>query len=166
MVEPGNTGRSTPRSGAKGGLADQSKAIGSKAASDAAGVVDDLQDRASSLSGKVSDKLATAADDQKNTAASKLEDLATTVHRAGEQFEGHQDVVAKLIERGADELGGLARTLRSNDLNSLMSQLQTLAKRQPALFVGVAVLAGFSAVRFVKVAASCGTSGDLAHLPE
>lgn len=57
----------------------------------------------------------------------------------GKQFTGKQDWIAQVVERGAAELGTLADTLRTNDLQGLMDKLQDLARRQPAIFVGAAM---------------------------
>ena len=90
----------------------------------------------------------------KASLAEQLEDVAKAAHRSGEQLEGHQDWVAKLVEQGADELTSLATTLRNNDLQSLLSDLGSLARRQPALFVGASMAAGFALTRIGRIAAS------------
>jgi len=79
------------------------------------------------------------------------------VHRSGEQLEGHQDWVAHLVERGAAELGSMATTLRKNDLQGLLGELGSLARRQPALFVGASMAAGFALARVGRLAVSAPT---------
>ena len=44
--------------------------------------------------------------------------------------------MAKWVEGGADELSGLATTLRTNDLHGLFGKVEQLARSQPAVFVG------------------------------
>lgn len=149
-----------------GDLTTQAKQVGTKAASDASDVAHDAASRATTLAHEVGGRVTSSAEDGKNAVATQIDDMAKAVHRAGEQLEGHQDFLAKLVERGADELGGLAATLRSNDLQGLSTKLQTLARQQPALFVGAALAAGFAAVRFGKVAASGATQANLPHVPE
>ena len=41
-----------------------------------------------------------------------------------------------------------------------------LARRQPAVFVGAAMAAGFAAVRLGRVAVAGATQADLPHMPE
>ena len=99
------------------------------------------------------------AEDQKQNVAGYLDDVAKAVHRSGEQLEGHQDWIAHMVERGADELGVLANTLRTNDLQSLLGELGSLARRQPALFVGASMAAGFALARVGRIAATGATTG-------
>jgi hypothetical protein len=94
------------------------------------------------------------AEAQKGNLADTLADVAKAVHRSGEQLEGHQDWMAHLVERGAAELQSLATTLRNNDLRGLMDDLGSLARRQPALFVGASMAAGFALTRIGRLAAS------------
>ena len=158
--DPGTAGTSKP------GLADQAQQAARQASSDAAEVAQEAKAGGASLSDEVSGRVSSAAHAGKDDVAGRIEDFAKAVHRSGEQLEGHQDFVAKLVERGADELGALAGTLRSNDLRGLGSKLQTLARQQPALFVGAAMAAGFAAVRFGKVTAAGASQDDLPSLPE
>ena len=131
-----------------------------------ADTVDQVTDQASSLVGQVKDKVLTAATDQKQGLADRLDDLSTTVHKSGEHFVGQQDWIASAIERGAAELGSLATTLRENDLVSLVNQVKSLAKRQPALFIGAALAAGFAAARLGKLVVADVSRDDLPTMPE
>ena len=92
--------------------------------------------------------------------------MAGAVHRSGEQLEGQQDWLAQLVERGADELGNLASTVRSNDLRGLIGKLEDMARRQPVLFVGAAMAAGFASARLGKVAIAGASRSDLPTMKE
>lgn len=132
----------------------QAKQAGSDAADHAMDVGHDAKARASSLASALGDKASSMAEAQKSGLADKLEDVAKAVHRSGEQLEGHQNWVAHLVERGAAELNVLATTLRTNDLQGLLANLGSLARRQPALFVGASMAAGFALTRVGRLAAS------------
>ena len=132
----------------------------------AAGAAGGLSDQASSLVGQVKDKAIAAAADQKAGLADRIDDIAQAVHKSSEQFAGQQDWIAGAVERGAAELGTLARSLRENDLGSLIDQLRTVAKRQPALFVGLSLAAGFALARLGKIVAADVSRDDLPTLPE
>ncbi len=148
-------------------VGDAARQVGAKAAnagSEAVGhvkdVASDAQERASSLLTAAGEKASSVAEEQKGNVAGYLEDVAKAVHRSGEQLEGHQDWIAQMVERGADELGALASTLRANDLQSLLGDLRALAKRQPALFVGASMAAGFALARVGRLAASGTSTSD------
>ena len=134
--------------------AGQARQSGADAIGQAKDVAKDAKDRASSLAGDVKDSVASAAETQKDSLAGQIDSFAHAVHRSGEQLEGEQDWIAKLVKRGGDELGTLADTLRTNDLQSLVGSLDGLARRQPALFLGASVIAGFALARVGKVAMS------------
>ena len=136
------------------GIGDKAVHAGADAVNQAKDLAGEAKEKASSLLAAAQDKANTVADEQKTNVAEYLDDVAKAVHRSGEQLEGHQDWVAHLVERGADELGSLADTLRTNDLQSLLASLGSLARREPALFVGASMAAGFVMARVGRVAAS------------
>lgn len=123
-------------------------------------------EQASSLLGQVQDKALAAANEQKEGLAGRIDELASAVHKSGEQFAGQQDWIASAIEHGAAELGSLASSLRENDLSSLLGQIKSLARRQPALFVGVSLAAGFAVARLGKIVAADVSRDDLPSMPE
>jgi hypothetical protein len=125
----------------------------------------DVRQRAESVADAVKDQARETADAGKAQLADQIEDVAGAVHRSGEQLKGHQDFLAKLVQRSADEMGSLAGILRANDLDGLAGRLQDLARRQPAVFTGLSIAAGFAAVRLAKVAVSRASS-DVAAPPE
>lgn len=143
----------------------QAMQAGANALDQAKDVTQDAKDRAGSVASAIGEKASSVAEDQKSQLADKLEDVAKAVHRSGEQLEGHQDWVAHLVERGAAELSSLATTLRSNDLQGLMGDLGSLARRQPALFVGASMAAGFALTRVGRLAVSAPAHADSAATP-
>jgi hypothetical protein len=155
----------TPKSVA-GKVADQAREAGAQAAAAASDVAAEARDRGISIAADVRTQALSTAEDQREGLAEQIGDVADALHRTGEQFKGNQEWIAHLVERGAGELGTLAETLRTNDLQGLMGKLQDLAKRQPAVFVGAAMAAGFATVRLGKVAVAGATKSDLPTLPE
>jgi len=157
-------GGATPNGLAGSSQSNQSNTGGEPDASN--GLLDDAKERAGALAHDARSTVENAAADGKEEIADRLEDAAKAIHKSGEQLEGQQDWLAGLVERGADELSALASTLRNNDLRSLMGSLEDLARRQPAVFVGASMAAGFAMVRLGKVAASGLSKDDLPKVPE
>ncbi len=145
-------------------VGDRAAQAGTDAVQQARAVAGDAQARATSLLDDVTEKAGSLAESQKQNVAGYLDDVAKAVHRSGEQLEGHQDWVAHMVERGAAELSVLANTLRTNDLQSLMGDLGSLARRQPALFVGASMAAGFALARVGRLAAT-GAAASAAQPP-
>jgi hypothetical protein len=110
--------------------------------------------------------LAGAAQSRKEGIADQIDGLAKTVHRAGSEFEGQQDWLARAIGQGAAELEGLASALRKKDLGEIVSDVRGFAERQPAIFIGAALAAGFALARFGKIAAGDLSKADLPTLRE
>ena len=156
-----------------GQLSGDEKPLGEQASSAAASVKDaavDIAgragDNASSLVDQVKEQATAALAGQKDGLADRIDDIADAVHRSGSQFEGKQDWIASAIERGAAELGTLATSLRENDLASLVGQVQSIARKQPALFIGASLAAGFAVARLGKLVAADVSRDDLPTLPE
>jgi len=147
-------------------IADQARGVGAQAASVATDLAVEVRERGSSIAEDVKSRVLSTAEGQREGIADQIGGVAEALHRSGEQFKGNQEWVAHLVERGAGELGTLAETLRTNDLRGLMEKLQDLAKRQPAVFVGAAMAAGFATVRLGKIAVAGVTKADLPALPE
>ena len=145
---------------------DQAASAATSAKQGATGAVDQAKGQASSLVGQVKDKAVAAATDQKEGLADRIDEVAQSLHKSGEQFAGQQDWIASAIERGAAELGSLATSLRENDVASLVAQVKSLARRQPALFVGASLAAGFAVARFGRIVAADVSHDDLPTMPE
>jgi hypothetical protein len=122
--------------------------------------------QASSLFEQAKDKVVTVASEQKDGIAGRIEELAQSVHKAGEPFAGQQEWIADAIERGAVELNALASSLRDNDVGSLARQARTVAQRQPALFAGLCLAGGIAIARIGKLVAADLSHEDLPSLPE
>lgn len=127
----------------------------------ASDVLHSAKDAAASVTKQAEGKLGSMADEGKKSAASALDDVAEALHDSASSLEGKQDFIAGLIEKGSSELTSLASTLRTNDLQGLLGKLDDLARREPAVFVGAAMAAGFAAVRLGKVVVSNVSSDDL-----
>ena len=141
----------------------QARDARSDAATQAKELTQDARARAASLASAVGDRVTQAVASEKDNLAGQLQDMAQAAHRSGEQLEGHQDWLAHAIEWGADELGTIAGSMRSNDLQGLFGNLQGLAHRQPALFTGASLAAGFALARVGRVAVSGASKSDLPH---
>jgi hypothetical protein len=111
---------------------------------------------------------------QKDGAASSLGNFAGTLRKAARESDaGGEGPAARMAECAADTLERVSTTLRSNDLNGMMREVESFARNQPVAFFFAAAAAGFLATRFLKAGAQPGaaqqpgTPHDLAsHLSE
>jgi hypothetical protein len=82
--------------------------------------------------------------EQQRAAAGGLGELATALRKAARDMDGAGNSTA------ADGLEHFSGTLRARDLNGLLHDVESFARRQPVAFVGAAVAVGFLAARFLK----------------
>jgi hypothetical protein len=54
----------------------------------------------------------------------------------------------------------MSESIKTGNLNDLVRGAQSFARRQPTAFLGMAVLAGFGVVRFLKSSADSSESGS------
>ena len=90
---------------------------------------------------------------QKDGAAETLGNLAGALRKAAHESDGGGAGAAHMADWAADGLERVSATLRSNDLNGMMRQVESFARSQPVAFFFAAAAAGFLATRFVKAGA-------------
>lgn len=92
-----------------------------------------------------------AAGEQKNMAADRVAGFADALrHASSDLDEQGQSLVSGIVRQAADGLADFSGAMRRNDLDDLVGSVESFARRQPALFIGSAVLAGFGIARFMK----------------
>ena len=92
--------------------------------------------------------------EQQQAAASGLGEFAKVLRRAARDGNGADSPVARIAESAADNLQRFSDSLRDRDLDGLLRDAESFARRQPAVFIGAAALVGFLAVRFLKASDS------------
>jgi hypothetical protein len=97
--------------------------------------------------------------EQQQAAASGLGEFAGVLRRAARDGNAADSPVARIAESAADNLQRFSDSLRNRDLDSLLRDAESFAKRQPAVFIGAAALVGFLAVRFLKASDSVESRG-------
>ena len=148
---------------------DALQGIGADVLSKASETVHDAQLRSTNLGSDIAKQAEAIAETQKDGIADRLEGVAGALHRSGQDLREKEAWLAQLIDKSADEMTSFAATLRSNDFNSLLGNMQRLARRQPALFMGASVAAGFALARVGRiavVAASSEGTADSAEAPK
>ena len=115
----------------------------------------DFVDAAKDMASQATDKLKGAVNDQKSAGAAYVGTLAHTMRRAAQEFDKDLPMAGTCIRKAASQIEGVSDHIRNGNLNDVVRNAQSFARRQPTAFLGLAVLAGFGAVRFLK-----SSSGD------
>jgi hypothetical protein len=118
------------------------------------GHASDFVDAAKDVASLATDKLQQTVDGQKSAGAEYVGSLADTIRRAAREFDSDLPIAGTYIRRAASQVEGVAETIRTGNYNDLVRGAQSFARRQPTAFLGMAVLAGFGVVRFLKSSAN------------
>jgi hypothetical protein len=100
--------------------------------------------------------------DQKERAAGSLEGVAQALRQTGQQFrDQNQQPFGQFAEGAADMVERFTGYLNQRDVHQMVGEVESFARRQPALFLGGAFALGLLAARFLK-SSSDGSSYDYA----
>lgn len=113
----------------------------------------DFADAAKDVASQATDKLKEAVDGQKNAGAEYVGSLANTMRRAAGEFDGELPIAGTYIRKAASQVEVISDSIKNGDFNDLIRGAQSFARRQPTAFLGMAVLAGFGIVRFLRSSA-------------
>ena len=116
-----------------------------------------LVDAAKGLASQAADKLKDTVDDQKNAGAEYVGSLADTMRRAAREFDKDLPIAGTYIRKAAAQVEMVSDSIKTGNFSDLLRETQDFARRQPTAFLGLAVLAGFGAVRFLKSSAEAST---------
>ncbi|WP_431015511.1 hypothetical protein [Bradyrhizobium pachyrhizi] len=110
---------------------------------EAADVVTDVAEGAA-------DRFQDKAEEQQRSGADFVNRLAGNIRQAAHAFDNDAPFAARGINSAADYVEDAAEKIRNGTFRDLVDGTSDFAKRQPAAFLGLSVLAGFAAVRFFR----------------
>jgi hypothetical protein len=113
----------------------------------------DFAEAAKDVASQATDKMKDAVSDRKSSGAEYVGTLADTMRRAAHEFDTDLPMAGTFIRKAAEQVDGVSEGIRNGNLNDLVRNAQSFARRQPTAFLGIAVLAGFGVVRFLKSSA-------------
>jgi hypothetical protein len=125
----------------------------SKAWDSLKGGAEDLSGKAQSLASDAGESALAAADRQRAAGADLLGGVGSAIHKAAEEIEKSLPIAAPYVRSAADTVDGFSQSIRERSVGEIVGDVQDFARRQPALFLGASVLAGFGLIRLLKNAA-------------
>ena len=100
---------------------------------------------------KITEQLRTRAESTKSQAADTLTSVANALSQSGRQLKAdNPNVPSQYIERAGDQLRRAAENIRNTNVDELVRRTESMARRQPALFLGGAFVLGVVAARLIK----------------
>jgi hypothetical protein len=121
---------------------------------DAGGTMADVADKARQTKDRVVDRAAAQAqslfDGQKTRATGALSSVADALRQTAQTLKQDQSGVAQYVDMAAERVADLAETFEAKDLDDVLYDVQSYARRNPGVFFGGALALGFLAARFMK----------------
>lgn len=153
-ASPSNPGQISTVPGAQGGrdatsLTDQAQRAGSTVADVATSVASDLKSVAGEKLHNAMSEVSNQAEEAKTSVADEVSGVADSLRHAARELRSGspQERTLGMI---ADGLADASETMRNRDLGELLEDVRGLARRNPMMFIGGAVLLGFAAARYGK----------------
>jgi hypothetical protein len=122
-------------------------------------------DAAKGVAAGAADGFQDQAREQQRSGADFVGRLAGNIRDAARAFENDAPFAARGIKSAAEYVDEAAEKIRSGSIRDLVDGATDFAKRQPAAFLGLSVLAGFAVVRFLKASGNQ-TSSSSSHRGE
>lgn len=98
---------------------------------------------------------------QRDNAAEQSRKLTSVLQKMADEFDNQkQPYFSKQTRKFADTTEQFSNKLRDKDLRSVCSEAQSFSRREPALFLGGMVAAGFLATRFLRSSAQHSHNDD------
>jgi gas vesicle protein len=117
-------------------------------------------DAANDAAAGAADRFQDQAREQQRSGADFVGSFAGNIRDAARAFENDVPFAARGMNSAAEYVDEAAEKIRNGSFRDLLDGATDFAKRQPAAFLGLSVLAGFAAVRFLKASGSQSSSGQ------
>ncbi|RJF67445.1 hypothetical protein [Rhodopseudomonas palustris] len=109
-----------------------------------------LAGAAREFASEATEALKSRADEQRAAGADYIGGVAEAIRRASREFDNDLPIAGVYLRKAASKVEEISDTVQQGDISTLVRGVQDFARRQPTAFLGIAVLAGFGAVRFLK----------------
>ena len=128
----------TPRGASSGGTFDEAK--------------ETIRSKAADLAASAKEQADRQFESRMGTVSSEISSIAAALRRAGDELrrENGSSMGASVITTIAERVERFGASTSGRDLDSVLDDVQRLARRNPAAFAGTAAAIGFLAARFLK----------------
>jgi hypothetical protein len=114
-------------------------------------VKEKVGETASRVMDQTREQVFTRLDQQKEQVVGTIGGVAQALRQTGQQLqEGEQANISQYIDQAAEWVDGISGYLRDREIGDLVNDVEDLARRQPAIFIGGAFALGFLTARFLK----------------
>jgi hypothetical protein len=117
-------------------------------------------DAAKDVTSGTTDQLQGQVREKQRSGADFIERFADNIREAARAFENDAPFAARGIDSAAEYVEDAAEKIRNGSFRDVVDNATDFAKRQPAAFLGISVLAGFAVVRFLKASGGAASSSS------
>jgi hypothetical protein len=133
------------------GLSREGRGGGSTARDQIRDVKNQVVDQAKTTFQQARDRATSSLGESKGQFADQFGTMADALRRTTEHLRSEdQERIATLTDTAARQVEQIADYLRSKDARAMREDLENLARRQPALLIGGALILGLIGARFLK----------------
>jgi hypothetical protein len=150
-------GNSSPAQTSKPDASGGDSALSLDAAKETArGLIDQAKSTAGQAYGVATEKATTVIEEKKGDLASGLTSVADTIRQVGstlrdaDEQTGITDTAAQYGDSLAQQIEKISQYFERNDVRVMVRDVETFARRNPAVFIGGAFALGLLAARFLK----------------
>lgn len=113
------------------------------------------REKGEQLAGKAQTRAKSMAASRKGQVAGGLDSVAQALKQTARQLhERRQGGIARYADKAAGRVSRLSGYLNEQDIDRIVDDVEDFARRQPALFLGGAFIAGVAMARFLKSSGS------------
>jgi hypothetical protein len=110
-----------------------------------------VREKIGDVAGAAKQQAANAYQQQSDFARGEIGNFASALRHAGDQLAGNGSTIGARVANGvADKLDAVGASIEGKDLDEIVRNAESFARRNPAVFFGAAALLGFAASRFLK----------------
>lgn len=115
------------------------------------GAMDSAKEKASDGAHKARKKAEESLSDQKRRTTQQFESVSSALRDTSANLrERQEDRIAEFADTAAEQVDRLSGYLSNRSVGELMEEVENIARREPALFLGGAALLGIVGARFLK----------------
>jgi ElaB/YqjD/DUF883 family membrane-anchored ribosome-binding protein len=112
----------------------------------------EVKHAAHDVASTIKEKAGETVQNAQNKAADQTRTAATTLRDTASHLDGDLPWMKTALNKTADGFDHLTRSLDRGDIGQSLNAITDFARRQPALFLGLSVAAGFALARLGKTA--------------
>lgn len=156
MVEETGSSASASQSGPDTGRFNQSPSMRSQRTSNSTGgdgdALGSARNAIADVASQTGAKVASSVNAQKAKAADSLGNVAQALRHSSEELRSNDSGLPmhQYISTAADRVERWSDYVRSSSVADMMSEVEQFARRQPAIFIGGAMMLGLLGARFLK----------------